>query len=107
MPCYHPLTGYLARDANESGKRSIVFDPRKALGTDVVRQVPCGRCIGCRLERSRQWAVRCVHEASCWRDNCFITLTFSDQFLPKDGSLDVTYFQKFIKRLRKRFDGLS
>lgn len=103
MPCYHPLTGYLAKVANESGKRSIVFDPHKALGVDVLRQVPCGRCIGCRLERSRQWAMRCVHEASLYSDNCFITLTFSPEFLPASGSLDKSYFQKFMKRLRKRF----
>ena len=103
MPCFHPLTGYLARDANASGKRSIVFDPKLALGVDVKRQVPCGRCIGCRLERSRQWAMRCVHEASLYKNNCFITLTFNDYYLPKDGSLHVEHFQKFMKRLRKRF----
>ena len=33
--------------------------------------LPCGNCIGCRLERSRQWAVRCMHEASLYEDNCF------------------------------------
>jgi hypothetical protein len=27
-------------------------------------KIPCGRCIGCRLEYSRQWAMRCHHEAS-------------------------------------------
>ena len=66
MACLRPLFGYLARDANESGKRSIVFDPRKALGTDVIRQVPCGYCLGCRMDRAKSWAMRCVHEASCW-----------------------------------------
>jgi hypothetical protein len=27
-------------------------------------KIPCGQCIGCRLEYSRQWAMRCHHEAS-------------------------------------------
>lgn len=65
--------------------------------------VPCGQCVGCRLERSRQWAVRCVHEASLWDDNCFLTLTYSDEFLPPDRSLNHRDFQLFMKRLRKFF----
>lgn len=63
--------------------------------------VPCGQCIGCRLERSRQWAIRCIHEASLYEDNCFITLTYNDENLPRDWSLDKSHFQKFMKRLRK------
>lgn len=39
-----------------------------------------------------------MHERSC-----FVTLTYSDKHLPKDYSLDVTHFQKFVKRLRKAF----
>lgn len=35
--------------------------------------------------------------------NCFITLTFNDEHLPRNGSLDVRYFQLFMKRLRKKF----
>lgn len=65
-------------------------------------ELPCGRCIGCRLERSRQWAVRCMHEAKLHAENCFITLTYNDESLPIDGSLHVEDWQKFIKRLRKR-----
>lgn len=99
MPCYHPLTGYYAREVNETGKRSLVFSADKAL-LEVPVQVPCGRCIGCRLDRSLSWALRCVHEASLYDENCFITLTFSDDNLCS-RSLSVADFQKFLKRLRK------
>lgn len=44
-----------------------------------------------------------MHEASLYEENCFITLTYDDEHLPRDGSLDVSHFQKFMKRLRKRF----
>ena len=47
--------------------------------------------------------MRCHHEASLYQDNCFITLTYSDEHLPSDKSLHVDHFQKFMKRLRKRF----
>lgn len=104
MPCYFPLQGYLSKTVNPSGKRSVVFKPQLALDPVVFKQtVSCGRCIGCRLAYSAKWAIRCVHEASLHSDNCFITLTFSDEFLPTNRSLDLGVFQKFMKRLRKRF----
>lgn len=69
-------------------------------------QLPCSKCIGCRLERSRQWALRCMHEASLFEDNSFLTLTFDNQHLREmcpNGSLDRRHMQLFFKRLRKRF----
>lgn len=95
MPCYHPLQAY--RKAYYGG---ITFD--KKLGT-VPLKLPCGQCIGCRLERSRQWAMRCMHESSLHNDNCFITLTYDNEHLPADGSLKKEHYQKFMKRLRKHF----
>lgn len=65
-------------------------------------QIPCGQCAECRLKRSREWAVRCMHEASLHRDNCFLTLTYEED-IPGSVSLDYTHFQLFMKRLRSRF----
>ncbi len=63
--------------------------------------VSCGQCVGCRLERSRQWAVRIMHEAQMHEDNCFVTLTYNDENLPRDGSLKLKDWQRFAKSLRK------
>lgn len=57
--------------------------------------------MGCRLERSRQWAVRCVHEAQLHSESCFVTLTYRDECLPPDLSLRYRDFQLFMKRLRR------
>lgn len=65
--------------------------------------LPCGKCITCKLEHSRQWAVRMVHEAQMHSSNCFVTLTYAPEYLPENGSLDKTHVQKFMKRLRKHF----
>lgn len=75
---------------------------------DRPMKVPCGQCIGCRLERSRQWAIRAYHESSLHEDNCFITLTYNDEALdldnhPENRSLDHRHWQLFMKKLRKRF----
>ncbi|MDO5343060.1 MAG: replication initiation protein [Bacteroidia bacterium] len=70
-------------------------------------KIPCGQCIGCRLEKSRQWAMRCVCESSLWDYNIFLTLTYDNEHLPADLSLHKDHLQKFMKRLRKEFgDGI-
>ncbi len=102
MSCYHPLKGYKSKNLTEKGNRKLVFKPQQAF-TDLSLEVPCGQCIGCRLERSRQWAVRIMHESKLYDDNCFLTLTYNDKNLPADGGLNVVHFQKFMKRLRKKY----
>lgn len=103
MPCYHPLQGYRSNSVNPSGKRSIVFNKNEGY-VDRPVHLPCGRCIGCRLERSRQWAIRIMHEAQLYDSNSFLTLTYSDEFLPADGGLVKKHFQDFMKRVRRRID---
>lgn len=100
MPCFKPLKGYRSQDLNPSGKRSIVFNRQKGL-VDLPVELPCGQCIGCRLERSKKWAVRCVHEAQLHDENSFLTLTYADDRLPPHGTLQLEDFQKFMKRLRR------
>ncbi len=96
MACYHPLTGYLATNGG------ITFKSTNALPGTYL-SVPCGKCVGCRVDQSKGWAIRCVHEASQYEKNCFITLTYNPEHLPEDLSLNKIHFQKFIKRLRKKF----
>lgn len=102
MPCLSPLTAYKTSQRTKNGKQHLSFNSGDRF---VYRDLPpvslpCGQCVGCRLERSRQWAIRCQHEASLYKQNCFLTLTFNNEHLPADGSLDVRVFQKFMKRLR-------
>lgn len=100
MPCYHPLSAWYSKVWNpESRKRPITFDINEAF-KDRPLSVPCGRCIGCRLERARVWAVRCMHEASLWDSNLFVTLTYDDDHVPRDGSLRPDDMVRFLKRLR-------
>lgn len=44
-----------------------------------------------------------MHEAQLYERNVFITLTYDNENLPENRSLDLTHFQKFMKRLRKKF----
>ncbi len=69
--------------------------------TGEIVPIPCGKCIGCRLEKARQWAVRCYHESQMYEQNCFITLTYNEENLPKDRNIEKRELQLFFKRLRK------
>lgn len=99
MPCYHPLTAY------RTPAGDVVFDDGLAPRVDrsETLTLPCGRCIGCRLERSREMAMRCVHEAAMHRRNCFVTLTYDQDHVPVSGSLEYRAFQLFLKRVRRHF----
>lgn len=61
----------------------------------------CGQCLPCRLNRRRLWTHRLMLEAFGHREVSFVTLTYSDEFLPKNGSLDPGHVQRWLKRLRK------
>lgn len=91
MPCYHPI------DAWRSAKGVTFVD---TIDSTKIK-LPCGRCIGCRLERSRQWAMRLVHENRFHDRSSFITLTYAPEHMPPGGSLRLEDFQDFMKRLRK------
>lgn len=93
MTCYRPVTAWKPDDG------PISFSEKK---DHREIQIKCGQCIGCRIERRDSWAVRCFAESQCYRDNCFITLTYDDAHYPQYGSLHYPDFQRFMKRLRKK-----
>jgi len=102
MPCYHPQIAYRSRQGRnpETGSWPIVFNVKQGYHDQEV-VIPCGKCIGCKLEHSRKWAVRCVLEASLYQENSFITLTYNNQNIPENNTLIKKDFQKFIKKLQR------
>ena len=133
MSCYFPLLGLPTGDYTEKGKPRYliksIHDYRKASfnfaewsekwskahnGLTPIL-IPCRKCIGCKLEYSRQWADRCMLELKYHMQSCFLTLTYDDNHLKningdslKEGehaSLYLRDFQLFMKRLRKEYEG--
>lgn len=118
MPCYHPLEAVILPGFTANGKRNI-----KILSGPHASEVypswqrlklPCGQCIGCRLEYSRQWANRCMLELQYHSESWFLTLTYDDAHVPQtayakndDGeaapalTLKPRDLELFWKRLRK------
>ncbi len=121
MSCYHPQNAVVLGVDPSTGKKKLKF-----LGSDVVAtalypgkellQLPCGQCIGCRIDRSRQWANRCMLELQYHDSAFFVTLTYDDFHVPKsyypdpetgEAHTSLTLckrdFQLWMKRLRKKF----
>lgn len=68
---------------------------------------PCGGCLPCLFNRRRLWTHRIMLEASLYKDNSFLTLTYDDEHLPVDGSLVKKHLQDFMKRFRKSIEPIK
>jgi len=90
LSCLFPLKRY--RDA------SGILITKEKLATGQPLWLPCGQCGECRLSRARQWATRCTHEATQWKNSSFITLTYKEN--PKTLCPEDT--RNFIRRLREK-----
>lgn len=124
MPCFHPKKGFQIglTDANKpkylivpwetqyvekiAGKWQAICsdrpDPRIFVGdefrcgrVDHFIPIPCGSCLGCKMDYAKQWSVRLQHEfqmhppEECW----FLTLTYNDDalaetFLPSSPPIE-------------------
>lgn len=102
MGCDFPLKAYRsASRKGPSGKPLLTFKPTDAINSTSPLEVPCNNCMGCKLEYSRQWSVRMMHEAKLYSQNCFLSLTYDDQHVPQDYGLDLRTLQLFFKKFRK------
>lgn len=93
MACYHPSEVTVNRRLSGEQRR---------LDTQMVG---CGHCLGCRADQAREWAIRLTHEARWHEHAYFLTLTYDDDHLPQNGSLDPEHPTGFFKRLRRLYSG--
>lgn len=135
MTCYKPKIRVeyqnvmlTAKDGHTYKKNVIMsktdYENWKDRNEEIVKiqRIPCGQCIGCRLDYSKDWATRCMLEAKEYKNNWFITLTYDEEHLPlkrqminedtgeiyyNDGSWNGTLkpqdMEKFIKDLRRYY----
>lgn len=59
--------------------------------------IPCGKCVECLQNKSKEWSYRIMLESSLYNKNCFITLTYKENPI----TLIKRDYQLFLKRLRK------
>lgn len=93
MNCTHPFIIYPKRTS-----RDVNTDEMYPRG---FFEVPCGKCLPCRIARTREWSLRIIHELPYWEHATFVTFTYKPEFLPPGGTLEKKHLQDFFKRLRK------
>lgn len=139
MTCYHPKYRIEVTGKWEKAQDGHLYHPAIIVPADNVNErleeydkfnlnynktiIPCRKCIGCRLDYSRDWANRGYLEAKTNPNhNYFITLTYDDEHLPIDekittkegktyernetwkGNLKPERLSKFIHDIRQYFE---
>lgn len=94
MACFNPLEGFRLRDGRFSR-----LAPSDCQTVPMV--LACGGCIGCRLDKMREWQVRMVCESLSHENVLMAQLTYDDDNLPNDLSLNKVDYRLWLKRLRK------
>jgi hypothetical protein len=106
MPCTNPKKCW-QYGTTKNGKPNYVFKrPTNVSGLET-QKVPCGKCLSCLIDKSKEHATRGFHESQMHTYNCFITLTYNDDNLPEYGSLSKAHFKAFIKALKYQFRGMD
>lgn len=95
--CHHKkLAWYLPNSGEPLSFHELPPDNRDWIQISL----DCGHCWVCKLKRSMQYAIRADLESQCWKEGCFLTLTYSNENLPDGGNLSREDITLFIKRLR-------
>lgn len=58
------------------------FNPLTLVKHGEKMQVSCGACLGCKLHKANDWALRCEEEVSSHLFTLFVTYTYSNKYLP-------------------------
>ncbi|QIR82348.1 replication initiator protein [Chicken microvirus mg7_14] len=96
MPCSNLQIYWLGKNGQ------MVFKRSESIAPWAPRLKPCGKCLGCKLDYARMWALRGILELQLHTKSCFITLTYDNEHLPPAKSLHKPDVQKFWKSLRKK-----
>lgn len=123
----YKITNYNVNHVEYCGRswQSSYVDSVSKRASKIVREfieIPCGNCLQCRIDYTKQWADRCMLEMKNHESSYFLTVTYDDDHVPKSGtkqfdsdtgeyiglkydgecmSLRKKDLQDFFKRLRK------
>lgn len=102
MPCFCPIDVWPAAPP----ATGLVFSATRSYAGAKASQIPCGKCMGCRISRKEEWKNRLLLEGSMHECSSFVTLTYAPEFLPTNYSLSRRHLQTWLKRLRFVLDPL-
>lgn len=116
MSCNKPL---LAKPDGYTSSGKVHYKPIGRYDTELALDypdaimLPCGKCAGCRAQKTREWADRMIIELDHSKKAVFLTLTYNNEHLPvkyqlTTGQCEMTLQPRdltlFFKRLRKKYN---
>lgn len=127
MSCNFPLKGFFTGNFTEKGAQELIISRQNTdllSVADAVKlgykigpaaplldvngvpflsdpvDIPCGKCLGCKMDFAKNWTTRAVLEMQDHKFNYFLTLTFDDSNCPP--AISKRDLQLFFKRLRRQ-----
>lgn len=101
--CTSPKKAWLPKKPDKDGKKPLLFKPpnhTKIFDYEII-ETPCNHCIACEKLRALRTAVQLACELkTTLGDSLFLTLTYNDENLPSDFSVNKNHLQNFLKKLR-------
>lgn len=95
MLCNNP---YVKTQTGISRLKAVMSTDAKT----AVTPFPCGRCLHCKINKSREWTNRLLLENMCSSFSSFLTLTYNDDHIPDNGNLEPVHLRNFIQTLRRK-----
>ena len=118
MTCYYPNLIKMSKIFDEKsnswkwGKQQITYNAQIENFENLFKKienecddsqkaaiVPCGTCIGCRLDQAKEWSQRMYHESKLHKENWFFTLTYDDFHKPYKSEYKYTWTEHELKYL--------
>ena len=73
----------------------------------AVTPFPCGNCLPCRINKSKEWSTRILLEQKVHTHSCFATLTYEDEKMTRDddftAQVDPRDLTLFLKKVRNKY----
>lgn len=105
MGCNLPLPAWQVRQTvdTETGEvlGGVLIGLKKPISPADPILLPCGKCLGCQMDKAKEWTLRCRLEIQQHKATVFVTLTYDAEHLPDDRQLNKEHLQLWLKRLRK------
>lgn len=114
MECLSPIRAWqTSQKLTKNGKNYVTLNRKEILNSKLFWEelkLPCGKCLACRENQRRDWALRCMEELKNSENGYFITLTYSEEKLKTvktpwnsfQGTLNKRDVQLFLKKLRQK-----
>ena len=97
MLCSNP---YVKTQTGVTRLKAIMSEDARTATTPF----PCGRCLHCKINKSREWTNRLLLENMSSADSKFVTLTYDPEYLPSDGSVNPIHLRNYIQNIRRKHE---